>query len=159
MKVANAHNYASKRKFGDIISPSSSLLTTASSNGFDNNNNINGINLSLLKAFEKSQSSVEVLDLKALKKLVLTFEGCLTDNIEARLKYPNQPDQFTDSRIKLHEELQKLKVLAGAPELYLDLINLNVVPFIVDLLNYGHTDIAIDVVQLLQDLTDEGTRR
>ncbi|XP_028800614.1 beta-catenin-like protein 1 [Neltuma alba] len=155
MDVANARNHASKRKFDDIVSPSSPPPAAASSNGFNDDNNINGIDLSLLEAVEKSQSSVEVLDLKALKKLVLSFERRLKDNIEARLKYPNQPDRFADSEIELHEELQKLKVLAGAPELYPDLVNLNVVPSIVDLLNHDNTDIAIDVVQLLQDLTDE----
>lgn len=152
MEVANARNRASKRKFEDIVSPPPA---GASSNGFNDKSNINGIDLSLLEAVEKSQTSVEVLDLKALKKLVLAFERRLKDNIEARLKYPNQPDRFADSEIELHEELQKLKVLAGAPELYPDLVNLNVVPSIVDLLNHDNTDIAIDVVQLLQDLTDE----
>lgn len=152
MEVANASNRASKRKFEDIVSPPPAA---ASSNGFNDKSNINGIDLSLLEAVEKSQTSVEVLDLKALKKLVLAFERRLKDNIEARLKYPNQPDRFADSEIELHEELQKLKVLAGAPELYPDLVNLNVVPSIVDLLNHDNTDIAIDVVQLLQDLTDE----
>lgn len=57
--------------------------------------------------------------------------------------------------MELHEELHKLKVLAGAPKLYPDLVNLNVVPSIVDLLNHDNTDIAIDVVTLIQDLTDE----
>lgn len=152
MEVANARNRASKRKFEDIVSPPPAAT---SSNGFNDKSNINGIDLSLLEAVEKSQASVEVLDVKALKKLVLAFERRLKDNIEARLKYPNQPDRFADSEIELHEELQKLKVLAGAPELYPDLVNLNVVPSIVDLLNHDNTDIAIDVVQLLQDLTDE----
>ncbi|KAL4299901.1 hypothetical protein AHAS_Ahas17G0147200 [Arachis hypogaea] len=49
----------------------------------------------------------------------------------------------------------KLKILTGAPELYPDLVALNVIPSIVDLLNHDNTNIAIDVVQLLQDLTDE----
>lgn len=153
MEVANARNHASKRKFDDIVSPSSPP-PAASSNGFNDNNN-NGIDLSLLEAVEKSQNSIEVLDLKTLKKLVLAFERRLKDNIEARLKYPNQPDRFADSEVELHEELHKLKVLAGAPELYPDLVSLNVVPSIVDLLNHDNSDIAIDVVQLLQDLTDE----
>jgi beta-catenin-like protein 1 len=79
----------------------------------------------------------------------------LKENIEARLKYPNQPERFADSELELHEELNKLKVLAGAPELYPDLVNLIVVPSIVDLLNHDNTDIAIDVVTLIQDLTGE----
>ncbi|KAI5408191.1 uncharacterized protein LOC127084311 [Lathyrus oleraceus] len=138
MEVSNARNQSSKRKFDDTVSSSS-----------------NGVDLSLLEAIEKSQNTIEAVDTRTLKKLVLSFERRLKENIEARLKYPSQPDRFADSELELHEELHKLKVLAGAPELYPDLVSLNVVPSIVDLLNHDNTDIAIDVVQLLQDLTDE----
>ncbi|GAB2211389.1 hypothetical protein Drorol1_Dr00024701 [Drosera rotundifolia] len=114
------------------------------------------VDLSLLEAIEKSQSAaVEVLDLKTLKKLVLAFERRLRDNIEARLKYPDNPDKFADSEVELHEELLKLKLLAGGPELYPELVNLNTVPSILGLLNHDNVDISIDVVSLLQDLTDE----
>lgn len=113
------------------------------------------IDLSLLEAVEKSQSSVEILDLRTLKKLVLSFERRLKENIAARLKYPEQPEKFADSEVDLHEELQKLKILAGGPELYPELVGLNVIPSIVNLLSHDNSDIAIDVVQLLQDLTDE----
>ncbi|XP_077247009.1 ARM repeat superfamily protein [Tasmannia lanceolata] len=111
--------------------------------------------LSLLEAVEKSQTSIEVLDLRTLKKLVLSFERRLKDNLEARMKYPNQPDKFADSEIELHDEIEKLKILAGGPELYPDLVNLNTIPSILGLLSHDNTDIAIDVVSLLQDLTDE----
>lgn len=119
------------------------------SNGNDN------IDPSLLEALEKSQSGVEVLDLRTVKKLVLSFERRLKENIEARLKYPDQPEKFADTEVDLHEEFEKLKVLAGGPELYPDLVNLNVIPSILGLLSHDNSDIAIDVVHLLQDLTDE----
>ena len=115
----------------------------------------NGIDFSLLEALEKSQSIVETLDLKTLKKLVLSFERRLRDNIEARLKYSDQPEKFADSEVELHEELQKLKVLAGGPELYPELVNLNTIPSILGLLSHDNTDIAIDAVSLLHDLTEE----
>ncbi|XP_071692993.1 uncharacterized protein [Rutidosis leptorrhynchoides] len=114
-----------------------------------------GVDLSLLEEIEKSQQSVESVDIKTLKKLVLSFERRLKENIAARLKYPDQPEKFADSEIELHEEIEKLKILAGAPELYPDLVNLNTIPSILDLLTHDNTDIAIDVVSLLQDLTDE----
>lgn len=117
--------------------------------------NNDDIDFSLLEAVEKSQSSIEVLDLRTLKKLVLSFERRLRDNIEARLKYPNQPDKFADSEIELHEEIQKLKILAGGPELYPDLVSLNTIQSILGLLSHDNTDIAMDTVSLLQDLTDE----
>ncbi|KAK1322134.1 hypothetical protein QJS10_CPA03g02524 [Acorus calamus] len=79
----------------------------------------------------------------------------LNSNIEARLKHPDNPERFADSEIDLHDEIQRLRVLAGAPELYPDLVSLNAVPSIVGLLNHDNIDIAIDAVNLLQDLTDE----
>lgn len=146
MEVADDRNHAPKRKRDDVVSMPSSQTSNGNDAGFD---------LSLLEAVEKSQNSMEMLDLRTLKKLVLSFERRLKDNIAARLKYPNQPDRFADSEIELHEELQKLKVLAGGPELYPDLVALNTIPSILNLLGHDNTDIAIVVVQLLQDLTDE----
>ncbi|KAJ8618457.1 hypothetical protein MRB53_014643 [Persea americana] len=138
-------NHAPKRKRSDdpSLSPPPS---PPSSNGFD---------LSLLEAAEKSQSAVEVLDLRTLKKLVLSFERRLRDNLEARMKYPDNPDKFAESEIELHDDLQKLRILAGGPDLYPDLVALNAVPSLLGLLSHDNSDIAVDVVALLQDLTDE----
>ncbi|KAK0596116.1 hypothetical protein LWI29_012949 [Acer saccharum] len=127
---------------------------SVSSNGNDDNNY--NIDASLLEALEKSsQSNIEVLDQRTLKKLVLSFERRLKENIEARLKYPDHPEKFAETEVDLHEELEKLKVLAGGPDLYPDLVNLNTIPSILGLLSHDNSDIANDVVQLLQDLTDE----
>ncbi|XP_051139841.1 uncharacterized protein LOC127257452 [Andrographis paniculata] len=113
------------------------------------------IDFSLLEALEKSQhNTVETLDLKTLKKLALSLERRLNANTAARLKYPDTPEKFADSELELHDELQKLKILAGAPELYPDLVSLGTVNSITGLLNHDNTDIAIDAVTLLQDLTD-----
>ncbi|KAK6256123.1 hypothetical protein SCA6_017428 [Theobroma cacao] len=134
MEVANPL----KRKRDDVVPPDDSQ-----------------VDLSILEAVEKSQNAVEVLDLRTLKRLVFSFERRLKENIEARLKYPDQPERFADSEVELHEELEKLKILAGAPELYPELVNLNAIPSILNLLSHENTDIAIDVVHLLEDLTDE----
>lgn len=139
----------SKRKERDVDNDVIFRPPPGSSNGVHPN-----VDLSLLEALEKSQGAVEVLDQRTLKKLVLSFERRLKDNIEARLKYPNQPDRFADSELELHEELQRLKILAGGPELYPDLVNFNAIPSILNLLAHDNIDIAVDVVQLLQDLTD-----
>lgn len=124
-------------------------------NGGELNDAAGDIDLSLLEAIEKSRPAVETLDLKTLKKLVLSFERRLKENIEARLKYPDQPDKFADCEVDLHDDLQKLRVLAGGPELYPDLVALNAVPSLLGLLSHDNIDIAIEVVGLLQDLTDE----
>ncbi|KAF5737722.1 beta-catenin-like protein 1 [Tripterygium wilfordii] len=144
-----------KRKRSDAVSAPPTVAPALRNVTTSEENENSNIDLSLLEALEKSQSSVEVVDLRSLKKLVLSFERRLKENIEARLKYPEQPDRFADSEVELHDELQKLKVLAGGPELYPDLVNYNTIPSILGLLSHDNTDIAIDVVQLLQDLTDE----
>ncbi|XP_022938556.1 beta-catenin-like protein 1 [Cucurbita moschata] len=140
MEIAGNRSHSShpKRKRDDIAT-----------NGADH------IDLALLEAVEKSQKVVEVLDLRTVKKLSLSFERRLRDNTEARLKYPDQPERFADSEVELHDEIQKLKVLAAGPELYPDIVKLGVVSSVVDLLSHSNTDIAIDAVQLIQDLTDE----
>ncbi|KAK3218524.1 hypothetical protein Dsin_012494 [Dipteronia sinensis] len=139
---------------GDSGSGKRRRTGSVSSNGNDENNY--SIDASLLEALEKSsQSSIEVLDQRTLKKLVLSFERRLKENIEARLKYPDHPEKFAETEVDLHEELEKLKVLAGGPDLYPDLVNLNTIPSILGLLSHDNSDIANDVVQLLQDLTDE----
>eukprot|EP00262_Sarcandra_glabra_P004431 TRINITY_DN1544_c0_g7_i1.p1 TRINITY_DN1544_c0_g7~~TRINITY_DN1544_c0_g7_i1.p1 ORF type:complete len:573 (+),score=79.30 TRINITY_DN1544_c0_g7_i1:126-1721(+) len=145
MEHPNSHNHVSKRKRSAADEEAPSLVD----NGYDN------IDFSLLDALEKSQNSVDVLDLRTLKKLVLSFERRLRDNLESRMKYPDQPEKFADSEIELHDEIERLKILAGGPDLYPDLVNLNAIASIVGLLGHDNTDIAIDVVGLLQDLTDE----
>ncbi|KAJ6766757.1 BETA-CATENIN-LIKE PROTEIN 1 [Salix purpurea] len=151
MEIATARSHNPKRK-RDTTSPPPPF-----SNG---ETAADEIDLSLLDAIEKSQSlsksqPIETLDLKTLKKLILSFERKYKENIESRLKYPDHPEKFADSEIDLHNELQKLKILSSAPELYPDLITLNSIPSILSLLSHENTDIAIDVIQLLQDLTDE----
>ncbi|KAK6912369.1 Beta-catenin-like protein 1, N-terminal [Dillenia turbinata] len=89
------------------------------------------IDLSLLEAIEKSQNTVGVLDLKTLKKLVLSFKCCLWDNLEACLKYAEQLKSSPTSKY------------------------LNTIPSILGLLAHDNTDTAIDIISLLQDLTDE----
>ncbi|CAA7038548.1 unnamed protein product [Microthlaspi erraticum] len=147
-------NHARKRKAIDPghNSPPSFPPAYRGSDGYDPNT----VDLSLLEAMENSSHNppVEAVDLKTLKKLVLSFERRLRDNIAARLKYVENPEKFADSEVDLHDDLQKLKVLAGAPELYPDLVASNTVSSIVNLLSHENADIANDVVQLLQDLTD-----
>ncbi|XP_027075333.1 uncharacterized protein [Coffea arabica] len=148
MEVAN-HAAKRKRDYSDYDNGDDGRSASAPSNGEE-------IDLSLLEALEKSQQNpVEALDIKTLKKLVLAFERRLKDNTAARLKYPDQPEKFADSEVELHEEIEKLKILAGGPELYPELVSLGTVASITQLLNHDNTDIAIDAVSLIQDLTDE----
>lgn len=122
---------------------------------FDAHDGHGGVDLALLEALENADTTGDVLDLRGLKKLVLAFERKLRDNLEARMKYLDQPDKFVESEVDLDEEIKKLHALAAAPDLYPELVRLNAVPSLLGLLTHENTDIAIDVVSLLSDLTDE----
>ncbi|XP_024362971.1 uncharacterized protein [Physcomitrium patens] len=108
-----------------------------------------------LQAMEASADIVEVIDVRRLKKLVLGFERKLRDNLEARMKFFDQPEKFMESEMDLDEEVKKLHALAANPDLYPELVRLGSVPSILGLLGHDNTDIAMSVVTLLSDLTDE----
>ncbi|GBG66651.1 hypothetical protein CBR_g66787 [Chara braunii] len=119
------------------------------------------VDLALLEALAKGEEgvdaggqAVDVIDVKALKRLVLSFEKKLKENLEARMKYVDAPEKFLDSEVDLDQEVKKLHALAAVPELYPELVRLNSVSSILGLLSHENTDLAIDVVNLLHDLTD-----
>ncbi|RLM79772.1 beta-catenin-like protein [Panicum miliaceum] len=98
--------------------------------------------------------AVEVLDLRAAKRLLLAFERRLRDNLEARMKYPDDPARFADSEIALHAEADRLRLLAGAPELFPDLVPIGLASSLASLLTHDNADLAAAAASLLADLTD-----
>eukprot|EP01137_Pigoraptor_chileana_P031567 Opistho-2@19578 len=108
----------------------------------------------ILAMVENEEAEGEALDSVSMKKAVLAFEKKMYRNQELRVKYIDQPERFMESEVELHEEIQRLHVLATAPELYAELVQLNVIPSIVGLLGHDNTDISIAVVDLLQEMTD-----
>lgn len=113
------------------------------------------VDLALLEALENGKNAVEVLDVRGLKKLLLSFERKLRDNLEARMKFADTPEKFVESEVDLDDEVKKLQALAAVPDLYPEIVKLNSVPSILGLLSHENTDIAVDVVNLLNELTDE----
>uniref|UniRef100_A0A0E0K7B7 Beta-catenin-like protein 1 N-terminal domain-containing protein n=1 Tax=Oryza punctata TaxID=4537 RepID=A0A0E0K7B7_ORYPU len=108
------------------------------------------VDLSSLEAAD----DVEVLDLRAAKRLLLAFERRLRDNLEARMKHPDDPARFADSEIALHAETDRLRLLAGAPDLFPDLVPLGLASSLSSLLTHDNADLAAAAASLLADLTD-----
>jgi len=96
----------------------------------------------------------EVVDSATVKRFILSFEKKVTKNQEMRIKFPDQPQKFMESEMELHDELQKLHVLATVPEYYDIVVKLNCITSMLGLLNHENSDIAIAVVDLLQEMTD-----
>lgn len=76
------------------------------------------------------------------------------ENLEMRMKYADQPAKFMESELDLDEEVQRLLAVAGSPELYPDFVKLGAVENLMALLSHDNTDIAADVIELFQQLTD-----
>lgn len=99
----------------------------------------------------------EILDASAVKRMLLTFEKKVLRNQEMRIKFPDLPEKFMESEVELNDEVQKLHVVATVPEYYPVLVETNVVQTLLGLLSHDNSDIAIAVVDLLQELTDVDT--
>ncbi|GAQ81024.1 beta-catenin-like protein 1 [Klebsormidium nitens] len=132
--------------------------TRARPNGIELSNGAHGeddVDMALLEAAEKEAGQgVETLDARTLKRMVLSFEKRVTENLEARMKYADAPEKFVGSEVDLDEEVKKLHALSAAPELYPELVRLNVVPSLVGLLSHENVDISTDVIDVIKDLTD-----
>ena len=101
--------------------------------------------------------NIEEYDDQKVKKLILSFEKKVFKNQEMRIKFPDNPEKFMDSELDLNDVIVEMKSLATMPEQYHFLVELRSVSSMLTLLNHANTDIAIAVVDLLQELTDVDT--
>ncbi|RKP04893.1 Catenin-beta-like protein, partial [Thamnocephalis sphaerospora] len=109
--------------------------------------------LSLVDAAEDIK--IEKLDQQGVRRMLLKLEDCITKNQIMRIKHPNDPAKFGDSEADLDEAIKHLLALSQAPHHYPEMIKLNTLPSLLSLLGHENTDIAIDVVELLNELLDE----
>ncbi|KAM3839303.1 beta-catenin-like protein 1 isoform 1-T1 [Vipera latastei] len=111
----------------------------------------------ILERGEEEEEEEEPLDESSVKKMILTFEKRSYKNQELRIKFPDNPEKFMESELDLNDILQEMHVVATMPDLYHLLVELNAVHSLLGLLGHDNTDVAIAVVDLLQELTDIDT--
>ena len=124
--------------------------------------NLNGVSdeekLRILQSLdeddEEDLDQGEGLDAGAVKRLLLSFEKKVLRNQEMRIKFPDLPEKFMESELELNDEIQKLHVVATVPEHYPVLVEVNTIQTLVGLLSHDNSDLAIAVIDLLQELTD-----
>ncbi|KAF9780181.1 Catenin-beta-like protein [Thelephora terrestris] len=115
----------------------------------------------ILNIFDKAggegvQADVEEMNITGIRKLLLRLERAANKNQDQRSKYPDDPTKFIDSEADLDDALRALMPLAQAPILaYPELVRSGSVARLVGLLSHENADIAIDVIDLLHELTDE----
>ncbi|XP_037540306.1 beta-catenin-like protein 1 [Nematolebias whitei] len=105
----------------------------------------------------EEELEAEPVDESSVKKMILTFEKRSYKNQELRIKFPDNPEKFMESELDLNDIIQEMHVIATMPDLYHLLVELNSVHSLLGLLGHENTDVAIAVVDLLQELTDIDT--
>ena len=113
--------------------------------------------LRLLAKADAEDDAVEELDATAVKRMILSFEKKVYRNQEMRVKHPDAPEKFMESEIDLNSEIQKLHVIATAPEFYSIVVEARSLQTLLGLLNHENSDIALAVIDLLQEMTDVDT--
>lgn len=104
---------------------------------------------------DDENAGADKIDAAWLKKTALSFEKHITKNAELRAKYEDEPPRFMASETDLDSDIKTLSILSQYPELYLEFVRLGCVSSLVGLLAHENTDIAIGVLDVLDELTDE----
>ncbi|KAL5628861.1 hypothetical protein BROUX41_002252 [Berkeleyomyces rouxiae] len=96
----------------------------------------------------------EVIDEPWLRRKLIALEKNINKNAELRAKFADEPQKFIASEADLDASIKDLLILSEYPALYKVLEKMGSVASLVGLLAHENTDIAIDVLQLLAELTD-----
>ncbi|KAL8986315.1 MAG: hypothetical protein Q9205_000201 [Flavoplaca limonia] len=99
--------------------------------------------------------TVEKIDASWLRKVALNFERRISRNSELRAKFEDDPQKFMGSEADLDADVKALSILSDHPDLYGDFAKLGCVASLVSLLAHENTDIAIDAIEIIKELTDE----
>lgn len=97
----------------------------------------------------------EKVDASWLRKTALNFEKRISKNSELRAKYESDPQKFIGSEADLDADIKALSVLSEHPDLYQEFVQLGCVESLVGLLAHENTDIAIDAIEIIGELTDD----
>ncbi|KAI9682945.1 MAG: hypothetical protein M1829_006381 [Trizodia sp. TS-e1964] len=111
--------------------------------------------LDYLDTQDGEEIAPEMIDATWIRKLALSFEKRISKNAELRAKHENDPQKFMASEADLDAGIKDLSILSEHAELYGDFAKLGCVNSLVSLLSHENTDIAIDALLVISELTDE----
>ncbi|SPO07159.1 related to nuclear associated protein [Cephalotrichum gorgonifer] len=104
---------------------------------------------------DANDAGADKIDAGWLRKTALSFEKHITKNAELRAKHEDEPQRFMASESDLDSDIKTLSILSQFPELYTELVRLGCAGSLVGLLAHENTDIAIGVMDVLDELTDD----
>ncbi len=108
-----------------------------------------------LVAAQQQQPQPEKFDLAWLRKTALSFERLISRNAEQRARFEGEPERFIASEAELDGAVKALSILAEHPALYPEFARLGCAASLVGLLAHDNTDVAVDAVEIIGELTDD----
>ncbi|OJD17629.1 hypothetical protein AJ78_02279 [Emergomyces pasteurianus Ep9510] len=111
--------------------------------------------LDFVEKLDQGDTGPEKIDSAWLRRMALNFEKRISKNAELRAKFENEPQKFMASEADLDADIKSLSILSEHPDLYEEFSSLGCVGSLVSLLSHENTDIAIDAIEILGELTDE----
>ncbi|CAI7611012.1 unnamed protein product [Penicillium palitans] len=104
---------------------------------------------------EEDEAPLEKFDSAWVRRFALNFEKKISKNAELRAKFESDPQKFMTSEADLDTEIKGLSILSEHSDLYEEFAKMGCVASLTSLLSHENADIAIDVVQIINELTDE----
>lgn len=111
--------------------------------------------LDFIDGQDDATAAPEKIDMAWLRRTALNFEKKITKNAELRAKFETEPQKFMASEADLDADIKALSILSEHPEMYEEFAKMGCAASLVSLLAHENTDIAIDAVQIISELTDE----
>ena len=90
-----------------------------------------------------------------LSRTLTQLSRTMRANREQRLQFPDDPAKFLQSEVELDECIKKLHAVALIPELMEAFASNGGCAVLISLMSHVNEDIAVEVIKVLADLTDE----
>ncbi|KAF8821277.1 putative beta-catenin family protein 1 [Cardiosporidium cionae] len=100
---------------------------------------------------------IDTINVNNIRRVLAQLDKRIKKNQQDRIKFSDEPEKWIKSEVDLDEEIKKIKQIATLPKLYGEFINLGGIQMLLGLLNHINTDIAVEVIDALSEITDPDT--
>ncbi|GAW81152.1 beta-catenin-like protein 1 [Plasmodium gonderi] len=102
----------------------------------------------------KQAENIECVDESSIKKLATVLKKKKSKNERDRMEYPDNPEKWVMSEVDLDEILVNIKNLSVCSNLYISMVESEILGDIIDLLNHPNNDIVIEVIDIIKEITN-----
>ena len=107
---------------------------------------------------EAEELEEQRFDKDSLKQLLRSLEEKLSNNLNLRDKYAEEPLAFLDSETELLLEIKQLAAITAYPQALPDFVKLEGHVLLAQLLDHKNSDIVVESAKALSEMLDEEQR-